>query len=308
MLHFRFGKQSLNYGNGTLLDIRDANVRRSFSGAKFILENKSLKLDAFYMLPMNVKEGFFDDRMDHSQKVGGLWGTRKSYNNTLTRLNFYYVFISRKQTRFNQGTGKEIRNTIGIAATLKKENWFSYFEVDLQFGKFNNGNIWAWKIAPSIGYQLQRLKIKPVFSIQGAISSGDKNSLEPDLQTFNPLYPKAIYYGFIDNAGSANLVVVHSKAEFQLTKVVRIALGNYHFWKQNANDGIYAINGSYLLPAANEKKAVGSMWDVLVTYSMGKHLTMQLIVSYYKRGEYLKQQPTLNSDIRYLGIKSTLRI
>ena len=308
MLHFRFGKQSLNYGNGTLLDIRDANVRRSFAGGKLILENKSLKVDAFFMLPITVREGSFDDRIDHSQKVGGFWGTRKFYNYTLARLDLYYIFITRKQTRFNQGTGKEVRSTVGMAATLKKENWFSYTEVDIQFGKFNAGNISAWKIATSIGYQAQIINIKPVITIQGAISSGDKDPSDRALQTFNPLYPKAVYYGFIDNAGSANLVVVHPKAEFQFFKRFRLTAGYYQFWKQQANDGIYAINGAYLLPAANDKKPVGRMLDVLITYSIGSQIIIQLIGSYYKRDEYLKEQPVLSSDIRYLGIKSTLRI
>jgi hypothetical protein len=308
MLHFRFGKQSLNYGTGTLLDIRDANVRRSFAGSKIILENKSLKVDAFFMLPIAVREGIFDDQIDHSQKVGGFWGTRKFHNNALTKLDLYYVFINRRQTRFNQGTGKEVRNTVGMAATCKKGNWFSYCEADVQFGKFNNGNIRAWKIAPSFGYQVQMLRIKPVFTIQGAISSGDKDSSDPVLQTFNPLYPKAIYYGFIDNAGSANLIVIHPKVEFQFFKRLTITAGYYQFWKQQLHDGIYAVNGSYLLPPANEKRPVGSMWDILTTCTLGNHVIIQLIGSCYKMGEYLKQQPALNGDIRYAGIKSTLRI
>lgn len=37
-LRFRLGKQNLNYGQGTLLDLRDANVRRSFVGGKLLTE------------------------------------------------------------------------------------------------------------------------------------------------------------------------------------------------------------------------------------------------------------------------------
>ncbi|MDH7459967.1 alginate export family protein [Chitinophagaceae bacterium 26-R-25] len=308
MFHFRFGKQSLNYGIGTLLDIRDANVRRSFAGGKLILEKQSLKLDGFFMLPVTVREGAFDDKIDHSQKVAGVWGTKTFYKKTLNRLDLYYIYINRDKTRFGQETGRETRNTIGVATSLRKHNWFSYCEADLQFGKFNGGNIRAWKIAPSVGYQAKSLKLQPVFTVQGAISSGDKDSSDNGLQTFNPLFPKAIYYGYIDNAGSANLIVVHPKIELLFFKRLLVTAGYYRFWRQQSSDGLYAINGSNLLPASNEKKSVGRMWDVLLTYPVKNHVVLQLMGSYYKQGEFLKEQPQLKGDIRYAGIKLTVRI
>ena len=309
-LSLRLGEQSLNYGRGTLLDIRDANVRKSFAGGKLILENGRIRIDFFYMHPVAEKKGIFDDKIDHTQKLVGFWATRKYQTTVLNRMDFYYLLIRRDETRFNQRYGKELRHTIGTAATFKnkKGNWFSYSEINLQFGKFNRGNILAWKIAPSLGYQFQRIWTKPVISLQGAVSSGDKDSSDLNIQTFNPLFPKAIYYGFIDNAGSANLIVVHPKADFHLSDNFKITTGYYRFWRQRTTDGIYAVNGSFLLPAANDKHSVGSMWDILITYNVSNNFTVQFIGSYYKRHGYLKEQPELNTDIRYASFKTTLRI
>ncbi len=308
VLRLRVGKQSLNYGQGTLLDIRDANVRRSFVGYKVIVENRLFKLDIFFMQPIAEMKGAFDDKINPKQKVGGFWATRKVHSNSLAKLDFYYLLISRGLNRFNQGSGQEVRNTFGAATSFKKANWFSYSEIDLQFGRFGQGRIRAWKIASSLGYQIQTLGMKPSFSIQGAISSGDKDSTNLDLQTFNPLYPKAIYYGAIDNTGSANLIVAHPKAEFLFLNRLKVVMGHYRFWRQRSEDGVYAINGAYLLPAANDKMEVGSMWDITLTYIVGNHFTILMIGSYYKRAGYLKQQLATHSDIRYLGIKATLRI
>lgn len=307
-LKLRAGKQSLHYGQGTLLDIRDANVRRSFVGGKVLFTHRHWKADAFFMWPMVVREGLFDDKVDRAQKAGGLWVTKGWQRAPLIRLDMYYLFMSRDATRFNQGTGKEVRHTLGLAATLQKGSWFSYSEVDVQFGHFGEGAIRAWKIAPSLGYQFKATPGKPVLSVQGAISSGDKDAKDMDLQTFNPLYPKAIYYGFIDNAGSANLVVIHPKIDIQIAKPVKLTAGRYWFWRQQTADGLYAINGVYLLPAVGQNKPVGSMWDLSVVYQAGSYFTFQAIGSYYQRKDYLKEMPVTKGDIRYLAVKATLRI
>ena len=55
---FRFGKQALHYGVGSLLDIREANVRRSFLGVKFVAEHKNTKVDLFAMELMKVNPDF----------------------------------------------------------------------------------------------------------------------------------------------------------------------------------------------------------------------------------------------------------
>ena len=68
------------------------------------------------------------------------------------------------------------------------------------------------------------------------------------------------------------------------------------------------MNGPYLLPDTADNRSVGAMYDVSATYTIGDKYLFQVIVSYYKRGEFLKKQLVANGDIRYLGVKATLRI
>ena len=308
LLRFRFGKQSLNYGSGTLLDARDANVRRSFLGYKLILEKRLTRVDLFFMELAATKQRIFDDETDHSQKTAGVWATQKFPGKGSAKLDFYYIFIKRDPTKFNQGIGKELRSTVGAGIYFKSGNWSSYSEVDFQWGRFNQSSIFAWKIAPSLSYQLQRTLFKPMISIQGAISSGDRSKDDPNLQTFNPLYPKAVYYGFIDNVGSANIIVVHPRIDLQFTRHLRFAVDHYNFWRQHTSDGVYAVNGSFLLSDTTGNSSVGSMLNVLAIYMLNEKFIFQVIGSYYKRGGFLKQQSVTKGDIRYLGFRTTLRI
>lgn len=307
-LHVRIGKQYLNYGAGTLLDARDANVRRSFWGYKLIFEKNAARVDAFFMQLAATEKGILDDRIDKSQKIAGIWATKKFNAGSLAKIDLYYIFIKRNSTRFNQGTGDEERSTIGAGLYFTKGDWSSYAEADFQWGRFKQRAIVSWKLAPSVAYRFPSILFKPVFTLQGAISSGDRNAASPELQTFNPLFPKAIFYGYIDNAGSANLIVVHPKVEWQFIQQLRMALGFYKFWTQDPGDGLYAVNGAFLLPGIAGSRNVGTMFDLAAIFSISNHWSFQVIGSLYQRGKLLLQQPVTKGDISYLGIRTTWRL
>ncbi len=140
------------------------------------------------------------------------------------------------------------------------------------------------------------------------MSSGDHNLQDSTLNTFSPIYPKAIYYGFIDNVGSANIFLIHGKIEVEPAKKVKLTTGYYTFWRQSTVDGLYASNGSFLIASSSNLRRVGSMIDIVVLYACNSHFSLRSIVTYYKRGPFLKQEPSTPHDIRYLGITATLRL
>src|SRR5216684_8362814 len=68
-------------------------------------------------------------------------------------------------------------------------------EGNLQLGAFGSGRLTAWKFAQEVSYSLPRIRYRPIFGLQGAISSGDGSPSNADPQTFYPLFPKGLYYG-----------------------------------------------------------------------------------------------------------------
>jgi len=305
---FRFGKQALHYGTGSLLDIRETNVRRSFFGAKFIAERKNTKVDLFAMELIKGNPGSFDDKIDRSQKIAGIWVTQAFPHRSFDRLDAYYLYTHRDSVNYLQGLGTESRHTVGTALNFLQHRWIGYTEVDLQFGKLNSYSILAWKLTQTLTYQLNDVFLKPAWSIQSAISSGDRNLQGRTLNTFNPIYPKAIYYGYIDNVGSANIFLIHVKIEVEPAKKLKLAAGYYTFWRQSTVDGLYAGNGSFFLASNNDRRRVGSMMDIVALYTQNSHFSLRGIVTYYKRGPFLRQEPSTPHDIRYLGITATLRL
>ena len=308
LYRFRFGKQALHYGVGSLLDIREINVRRSFFGAKFIAEYKNTKVDLFAMELIKTSPGFFDDKIDPSQKIAGTWVTKKFPHKFFNKLDAYYIYTHRSSVKVAQGFGTESRHTFGTGLTFLRHSLSGYTEMDLQFGKFNGYPILAWKVTQTFTYQFNNTFMKPALSVQSAMSSGDHNLSDSTLNTFNPIYPRGIYYGFIDNAGSSNLFLIHSKIEVEPVKKVKLTAGYYVFWRQSIMDGIYGANGSLLLTSGNGQRRVGSMIDIFALYTYNTHLSLLGVVGYYKRGPFLQQDAGTPHDIRYLGIAATLRL
>jgi hypothetical protein len=50
------------------------------------------------------------------------------------------------------------------------------------------------------------------------------------------------------------------------------------------------------------------MMDIVVLYAHSSHFSLTGIVTYFKRGPFLEQDPTTPHDTRYLGITATLRL
>src|SRR6185503_7914545 len=143
---------------------------------------------------------------------------------------------------------------------------------------------------------------------QSAISSGDRNLTDSALNTFNPIYPKGIYYGYIDNVGSANIFLTHLKMEVEPFKKLKLTADYFKFWRQSVADGLYATSGSFLVAPGSDQRGVGSIIDILASYTYSSHLSLRGIVSYFKRDSFLIQDPTTPHDIRSISITVTLRL
>ena len=209
-IEVRVGRQNLNYGDGSLVSIRDLNVRRPFDAIKLILRPQAWRIDIFAAKPVETSPGFFDDAPDHTETFWGIWATDTKEQSFVRQLDFYYLGLDRKNAQFDQGTAREQRNTLGFRAHQTASKLAFIQEGDLQLGTFGSGRLLAWKFADGLSYSLPQIRQHPALELQGAISSGDKNPQNVDLQTFYPLFPSGLYYGdMVFTSGSLNAIVAH---------------------------------------------------------------------------------------------------
>ena len=308
-LEFKLGRQELNYGEGSLLAIRELNVRRTFDGVKAIVRPGDWRIDLLAFRPALNKPGAFDDGTDSSQALWGAWATRPIAIRSFWRqADIYYLGLDRKQATFEQGTTRELRHTVGALVHAKQRAFAMFTEADFQFGSFGAGTIVAWKYAQSLSWSFRDHPLRPVVTLLGAISSGDTSAASPALQTFNPLFPRGLYYGYIDSTGSPNAIVLHPQLGLTILPTVSILAAHFSFWRTSAADGIYSQPG-FFLRAGNETQSryVGSLQDLAIRWRIDPHTTVEALATYYEAGAFLRESSPPGKDLFYFSLKMNYR-
>ena len=308
-LELKLGRQELNYGEGSLLAIRELNVRRTFDGVKAILRPGDWRIDLLVFRPALIKPGAFDDGIDASQALWGAWATRPIKTGSFWRqADVYYLGLDRKSATFEQGTARERRHTVGVLLHAQQGALSMFTEADVQFGSFGTENILAWKVAHSLSWSCRDRPLRPVVSLLGAISSGDTSPASNVLQTFNPLFPRGLYYGYIDSTGSPNATVLHPELNLTISSTVSLVATHFSFWRTSASDGIYSQPG-FLIRAGteNESRYVGSLQDLALRWQADRHTTFEALATYYEAGAFLRESSPPGKNLSYFSLKMNYR-
>ncbi|MFC0426225.1 alginate export family protein [Chryseobacterium scophthalmum] len=286
-LTVRAGRQELDYGSGRLISVREGpNLRLYFDGLKLMYQRGNFKSDAFMMMTSEINTGVFDNKFSKSIN---LWG---SYNTLILpksgNLEFYYLGIHRKETRFEDGTGDERRHTLGGRFYRYGSGFIYNFEGAYQFGNFNNSTISAWTASADIGYLFENVKGKPTINLRNDYISGDKNKGDGKLGTFNPLYPKGGYFGFNPQIGPVNLIDIHPYATVDLNSKMTVQADVVFNWRYSLQDGVYRPSGSLNLTSMNSKKRyIGTAFLGSFNYKINKFFIFNTGIQYFKTGEFV---------------------
>lgn len=308
-LELKLGRQEINYGEGTLLAIRELNVRRVFDGVKVIGRPGDWRIDVLAFRPTLLKPGTFDDGFDTSQALWGTWATRPMEGwSFLRQLDIYYLGLYRQSARFQQGVAREERHTLGALLHAQAGAFSAFWEADVQFGRFGAGDIRAWKVAQSLSWSFRSRPLRPVVSLLVATASGDKSPAASDLQTFNPLFPRGLYYGYIDSTGSPNATVIHPEVSVTVSPTISVTASHFSFWRTSGADGIYSQPGFFLRSGdEHESLYVGSLQDLAIRWQMDRHIAWEALGTYYEAGAFLRQSTPPGKNLAYASLKVIYR-
>ncbi len=149
----------------------------------------------------------------------------------------------------------------------------------------------------------QKTRLRPLIGLNFAIPSGDKEPVDPDLQTFHPPFPKGLYYGYIDSSGSLNAIVLHPRAGPQLLKAVSVNVDTFLFWRQRSTDGPYSQPGFFLRTGQQSRaRFVGSLYQAELAWRVDKHTTIAIEAAQYEVGQYFRDTPPAK-DLTYFPAK-----
>jgi hypothetical protein len=294
-LTLRPGRQLLTYGSGRLIDIRyGPNVLQTFDAAKAFIEMDGWRFDAFYARPVDHRPGEFDDRTDDRQSLWSLYGTLNPRGAPLG-LDLYYIGYLNSAAVFAERTGRELRHTLGARLFGEARGWDWNVEFIYQFGAFDaggaDGAISAWSVASDTGYTFDDLPLRPRLALRADIISGDRDPNDPDVQTFNPLFPKGKYFGELSPIGPSNLIHVNPYVALRLTERLRLSGNLAFYWRESDDDGVYALGGMDLLRAdsGSRSRYVGTQAELLLEYQVGRHVSAATSYSIFTAGPFIQE-------------------
>lgn len=311
-LAVRAGRQEFNFGSGRLVSMREGpNVRQSFDGVRLTLRERAWRVDAFAVKPVATKPDVFDDRAISGQSFWGVYAVRPLaplvWLPKKGNVDLYYFGLDKKAARFNQGVAREQRQTIGARWWSRSEPFDYNYELVYQFGKFGRGDIRAWTVASENGYTFARARFRPRVGIKANVTSGDKDPNDPDLQTFNPLFPRGAYFGQLVSIGPLNHRDLHPSLDLKLARAVALTADWVFYWRQSLRDGVYGIPGNLLRTGLkSQARFAGHQPGVEINWQFDRHTTFTLNYARFFTGRFLRETPP-GRNTTYIAVWATYK-
>lgn len=291
-LELKLGRQELSYGSQRLISVREGpNNRHSFDAAKIKFNKENFSIDAFAGTYVQAKKGFFNDPfVDDSQTIWSLYAVQKAIP-IIHNADLYYIGIHRDKEAFDRNFHKTNKHMLGLRV-WKDEGAFQYdFEAVGQMGKAEEGKeIQGSTVSANLSYQWQDALLKPTVGIKAQYISGDRDSTDNKLNTFDPVYPKGAYFGLNSELGPRNLTNYHLYTSIQASKKLSLSLEYMQFWRSSSQDGIYAVSNQVIVPASQiEASSIGSQWQFIPEYQINDKLYIRSDLTYFTAGAFLKE-------------------
>ncbi|WP_308992422.1 porin [Mariniflexile litorale] len=284
---FLLGRENLKFGSRRLIDIREGpNVRRSFDLARLDYTTQNTQVTTFFSIPVQLQPKVFDnDFLNFNETFSGVYAT-KSFNKSLN-IDLYGFYQKDNSVNYNSGLANERRYTLGTRYFGTINSFTFNNEMAYQFGQFGEQNIRAYTLSLQGEVAFNFLADKSVLGLKTEIISGDKNSNDTTLKTFDALYPRGAYFGKVAKFGPSNLIDVHP--------YINVKKGNCYveldydvFWRYSVSDGVYGASLLLDFPSTNNKAFIAQQIGTLLGYDINNHFNIEFETNIIFPGDFLK--------------------
>lgn len=300
-LTLRVGRQEVDYPSARLIAVRDgANVRLSFDGVRAMQRIGTWHVDALALAPVETERGIFDDGWEPGQRLWGVYSSGPVVPGAL-ELDVYYLGLLREKAVFDQGAARELRHSIGARLSGTAANVDYNTELVFQFGSFGAGRIRAWTAASDTGYTFASARWRPRFGGQANVTSGDEDRNDVDLQTFDPLFPRAAYFSEANLIGPLNHIDLHPAVGLQPADSFSFAVAWDVFWRYSLADGLYRMSGvPQVTVVDNPERFVGSEGSVSAVWIVAHGTALFASYTHFFPGPFLRRAG-LGHDVDFVA-------
>ncbi|AJE04968.1 hypothetical protein GPICK_16055 [Geobacter pickeringii] len=297
----RSGRQELAYGTQRIISVREGpNVRQSFDGFRVIYRGGDIQIDGFAAKPAQTNRHVFDDGPDNAKALWGVYSVLPLPLLPKGNIDLYYIGLFRRQASFGQGTARETRHSVGTRIWRTTAPLDYNFEFLYQWGSFGKGDISAWTAASDTGYTFGALPLRPRIGLRADIASGDEDPANPDLQAFNPLFPKGAYFSEAGLIGPVNFIDLNPCVDLHLTDHTTLIFDWDFFWRESTRDGLYnSALARVRSGRTSDAHYIGSMPQAQLFWDIDRHLSFTAIYGHFFAGRFLKESGP-GEDVDYV--------
>lgn len=283
----RVGRQEIAFSGGRNAAVRDAtNIRRAFDGIKLGVAREAYAIDAFVTSVVKNEDGAFDDSPNDDEQFWGVYATTDTGLVRDGTLDVFYLARRRESAVFAEGTREEMRHMIGSRLAIVRGPYDLDAQAALQFGRFGDGDIWAWHLVADAGYTPEETELSPRFSIRLELASGDGTNGDGDLGTYDPLYPNGTYVTDAALLLPGNSVDLQPAVSITPMKGVKLTGGVDLFWRMSNDDGVYQPSG-LLTGAGGSGSFVSAQPFVRATWRPSPRIEITGALSHATAGEVI---------------------
>ena len=290
-VRLRIGRQEIILGGHKILQAREGpNDQLSFDAVRLTVTAGPWQADVFASTMVAPQPGVFDDKW--VQKNIEFWGANLARLRAFgpLRMDLFYLGYENRSIRYAQGSGHELRHTIGVRTDGQMGPWTFDNEVSGQFGTFAGAEIRAWGLASFTSYRFTDLPFAPKATFGLNYTSGDSNPSDRRLDTFNPLFARGDYYGDTTTLTGANVIDVTTSFEIRPTSKMRCLVQSDELWRSRTQDGLYGPPLIFFRSAGTDNNAryIGTQVTGLIGYAFNHFLDGQITLSHIFSGAFIR--------------------
>jgi len=274
-LTVRLGRQELLLNpTQRFLSLREGpNIRQSYDGVRLLWSRANWHIDAFSLRPVQLTNLAFDDRGDKNVRLSGLYFSVGFHPDAT--LDLYWLAYDRWHAKFGSLTGSERRRAIGARLAARSGYWDVEGEVMGQYGTFRNESIKAWAGGFDSGYTWEG-SWKPRAGVRLDAATGGNVNRPGTLETFNPLFPKGLYFDESALTTYSNLESIRPNLTLNPLSTLSVQVSEAWRWRWDRHDALYMIPFVTIPQTLGNAARYVGRWTVIdVFWRPERHWTIQ---------------------------------